>query len=132
MVVPVHDAGDAEAAVVEALGYAGGGKLGGRVDGDAVVVSVEGFDEVVVELLVEHVDVGACDVEAGLLCDDLFAEVHVNQAGGGEFGRVGREDGVEFALVVVEAEGLWVVFPADVDDGVAGCEDGGVARADEG
>ena len=45
---------------------------------------------------------------------------------------MGREDGVEFALVVVEAEGLWAVFPADVNDDVAGCEDGGVARADEG
>ena len=78
MIVAVHDAGDAEAAVVEALGYTGGSKLRGRVGGDAVVVGVEGFDEVVVELLVEHVDVGACDVEAGLLCDNLFAEVHVD------------------------------------------------------
>lgn len=63
---------------------------------------------------------------------DGFAEVEVDEAGGGEFCGVLGEGGCEGTLVVVVAVAGWVVFAADVDDGVAGGEEGGVAGAYEG
>ena len=52
--------------------------------------------------------------------DDGFAEVEVDEAGGGELCGSGGEGGGEGSLVVVVAVGGGGVFAADVDDSVAG------------
>ena len=131
-VVAVDDARDAEATVLEALLVASlleGGVVVGR---DAVVVGVKGLDYVVVQLLVENLGILAVEGEASLLRDDLLAKVLVDQAGGRELGRAAAgEELVELALVVVVAVLGVVVNAADVDDGVAGLEEGGVAGADQ-
>lgn len=131
VVVEVADeGGEGDAGVVEAF-REGGGVVGG-VDGDAVVVGVDGLDELVVELAPEDVRVSMVRAEAGALGDDGFAEVKVHEAGGGELGVAPEEGGVEGALVVVVAVLGRVVLTADVDDGVACGEEGGVAGAEEG
>lgn len=104
---------------------------GGIVDGDAVVVGVEGFDEVFVELRPQDGDVGAAFGEARVEAYDWFAEVEVDESCGGEFGGARGEGGGEGALVVIVAMGGGGVFAADVDDGVAGGEEGGVAGTEE-
>ena len=118
MVEVADEAAEGDAPVVEALVEVCG--LGGRVGGDAVVVCVEGFDEVGVEFRVEEGDRGVGFGERGSVGDDGFAEVEVYEACGGEFGGVVGEGGVESALMVVVAVGAGVVFPADIDDRVAG------------
>lgn len=70
--------------------------------------------------------------EGGVLGDDGFAKVEVDKAGGGELCGMLGERGCECSLVVVVAVAGRVVFAADVDDGVAGGEEGWVASADEG
>ncbi|EDN04124.1 hypothetical protein HCAG_01989 [Histoplasma mississippiense (nom. inval.)] len=70
--------------------------------------------------------------EGGVLGDDGFAKVEVDKAGGGELCGMLGERGCECSLVVVVAVAGGVVFAADVDDGVAGGEEGWVAGADEG
>jgi hypothetical protein len=57
--------------------------------------------------------------------------VHVYQAGGGEFGLVLGEEGGEGALVVIIAVDGGVVDTADIDDGVAFFQLGGIAGAHE-
>ncbi len=63
--------------------------------------------------------------------DDELPEVQVHQARGGELGLVLWEGGVEGALMVVVAVLGGRVFSADVDDGMADGEDGGVAGTDD-
>ena len=66
-----------------------------------------------------------------MLRDDGFAKMQVDETGGGELGCVGGEGAGEGALVVVVAVGGRGVLAADVDDGVAGGEKGGVTRAEQ-
>ena len=139
-VVPVgveaaDEGAEGEAAVAEALLDAGGGDGGRVVDGDTVVVGVEGLDKVLVQLFVEEIDVSSLLLvlgQAQALGDDGAAKVHEDQAGAGELGGAAGEGGCEAALVVVVAVALGVVLAADVDNGVAGLEDLGVAGTDEG
>lgn len=106
--------------------------MGGRIDGYAVVVCVDGFDEFVVEFSPEDVDVFAFRVQAGALGDDGFTEMEVYKPGGGEFGGFVGECGVEGALVVVVSVLGWVVFAADVYDGVAVRKERWVAGPEKG
>ena len=57
------------------------------------------------------------------------AEVHVHQAGGGELGLMLGKEGGEGALVVIIAVDGGVVDTADIDDGVAFFQLGGIAGA---
>nr|POE52102.1 4-hydroxybenzoate polyprenyltransferase, mitochondrial [Quercus suber] len=131
VVVAAHDAGDAEAFVREPLVDTCCAEGRGVVDGDAVVVAVKGFDEVFVQLLVEELHVGARLVDAGHGVDDVFAIVHPDQTRAGELGGFGGERGVELALVVVVAQDVVVVHPADIDDDGAGVQQLGVSGPDE-
>lgn len=121
-----------DAAVLEALLQPGRGDGRGVVDGDAVVVGVDGLDEVRVELLVQQADVLMVRRERHVLRNDLPPEVHVDQARGGEPGAVLGEGGVEAALVVVEAVSGGVILPAHVDDCVACFQESGISGADKG
>lgn len=138
LVVPVgvqaaDDGAQREAALAVALLEPRGGDAGRVVDADAVVVGVEGLDEALVQLVVQQVDLGGVLGHAGaeLLGDDGPAEVLEDEARAGELGAAAGEGGGEAALVVVVAVALGVVLAADVDDGVTGCEEVWVARADE-
>lgn len=66
-----------------------------------------------------------------MMCDDGFAEVQEYQASGGQLCMALRESSAKGALVVVVAVCGGRVFPADVDDGMAGCKEGRVAGADQ-
>lgn len=126
IVVEVADeGGEGDACVVEAFGQAGG--FGGRVDGYAVVVCVDGFNEFVVEFSPEDFDFFALGIQTGALSDDGFAEMQVYEAGGGQFGGFVGECGVKGSLVVVVSVSPSVVFAADVHDGVAIGQEGWVA-----
>ena len=57
--------------------------------------------------------------------------MHIHQPGGGKLGAVIGEGGVESTLMVVIAIGGWRVLPTNIDDGVAGGEEGGIAGAEE-
>jgi hypothetical protein len=131
VVVAIDHAGDAEPAVLELLGETGGLDGLGVEHVHAVVVGVKRLDEVGVDFLVEDVQVGAAR-EPRHGGDDVLAKVHVDQAGGGELGRVAGERRGELALVVVEVPCVFIVRSAHVDDGVARLQHVGVARADEG
>lgn len=120
VIIAAHDAGDAETSIFEPFCDTRRGQFRGGVCGDSVVIGIEGFNQVCVEMLVKDGDIGARDVEAGVQRDDLFSKVHIDEAGGGEFCHVGGEDGGEVALMVVEAKGGGVIDAADVDDGMAG------------
>lgn len=63
--------------------------------------------------------------------DDGFTIVQEYQPGRGQLSVALRKGGIECTLVVVIAICGGRVFPADIDDGVAVCEKGRVARADE-
>ena len=95
-------------------------------------MGVEGFNEIGVELFVQEGDFGAGFGEGGPLGDDGFAEVEVDEASGGQLGAALWKGCGEGALVVVVAVRRGDVFPADVDDCVAGRKESGVAGADEG
>ena len=129
IVVAVHYAGNAEAAVLELLLQSCLLQVFGREDVDAVVVGVKGLDKVCVDLLVQEVTVGAFQTSHS--GDDVFSVVHVDETSGGELCGVAGEDDLEAALVVIIALLVVLVLAAYVDDGVAFGEDGGVAGADE-
>lgn len=118
MIEVADEGGERDAPIIESFFQFGG--FCGRVDGDAVVVCVNGFDEFVVEFSPEDIDAFAFRVQTCSLGDDGFSEMQVYQPRGGEFGLFLGEGGVEGALVVVIAVLGRVVFAADVDDGVAG------------
>lgn len=80
--------GERDAAVLEALLDSGSSKRSLVVGGDTVVVGVNRFDEVRVQLLVQQVYVGVLHGQGQLLGEDRLTEVHVHQAGGGELGGV--------------------------------------------
>lgn len=87
------------------------------VGGYTVIVCVEGFDEVRVELCVEEVGGGGVGGEGETVGDDGAGEVFVDQACGGELGFVrGGEGFGEGALVVVEVLGA-VVLALDLGGG---------------
>ena len=67
-----------------------------------------------------------------MLRDDGLAEMHVDKAGGGELGGARGKGGVEGALVVIVAVCGGGVFATDVDDRVAGGEEGRITGAEEG
>jgi hypothetical protein len=130
VVEAADNAGNAEAAVLELLLDASLLDVLGREDVDAVIVGIEGLDEVGVDLLKEEVAVGAL-WQARHSRDDVLAEVEVDQAGRGKLGGVAGEDGVEAALVVVVALCVVIILATDIDDGVAFGKLGGVAGANE-
>jgi hypothetical protein len=130
VVEAADNAGNAEAAVLELLLDASLLDVLGREDVDAVIVGIEGLDEVGVDLLEEEVAVGAL-WQARHGRDDVLAEVEVDQAGRGKLGGVAGEDGVEAALVVVVALCVVIILATDIDDGVAFGKLGGVAGANE-
>ena len=132
VVEAVDDAGHAEALVGEALLDASAAEGSRVVDGDAVVVGVEGLDEVGIELVVEEIVVGLGGRQTGDSLDNLLAVVHPDKAGAAQLGCAAREDGVELALVVVVALCIVVVDAADVADDVAGLEDFSITGANEG
>ena len=104
---------------------------GDVVGGDAVVVRVDGLDEVVVELLEQGLGFGRVLGQAGARGDYRVPEVQVDQARGGQLCVARGEAGAEGPLVVVVAVRAGIVFSAYVDHGVAGRQEGGVARAEE-
>lgn len=119
-----------DTAIPEAFLQTGRGDGRRVVDGDAIVVGVNGLDEVRVELLVQQAYVLMVSREGDVLRDDVPPEVHVDQARGGEPGVVVGEGGREGALVVVEAVFSGVILPAHVDNGVACCQDSRISGTD--
>jgi hypothetical protein len=130
VVVAIDDAGNAEPTIFELLGDVGGGKILWGNDIDTVVVCIEGFDEVGVDLLEQDVEIWSSRKprHGG---DDVFAKVHVDKASRGQLGVVSRKDGGELALVMVVPLAGIVVLGADIDDRVAGGQDIGIAGAHE-
>lgn len=106
-------------------------RFGGRVDGDAVIVCVDGFDEFIVEFSPKDLDVFAFGVQTGALGDDGFTKMEVDEAGGGEFGGFVGECGVEGALVMVVAVLSGVIFATDIYDRVAVGQEGWIAGPEE-
>lgn len=129
VVVAVDNTGDAESTILELLLQPRLLKVLGRKGIDAVVVCVKGLNEVRVQLLEQNVPVVALQPSYG--GDDVLAKVQVDEPRRGELGAVAGEGGVEAALVVVVALGAVIVLAADIDDGVALGQHGGVAGADE-
>lgn len=96
-------------------------------------MSIDGLDEVFVNLVVQQINVrGSLVLSLKLLSNQLAAKVHVDEPRGRQLGVLARESGGEPPLVVVVAIPLSVVLATDVDDGVARLERLGVARAHEG
>lgn len=130
IVIEVADeGGERDAPVIEAFFQLCGFR--GWVDGDAVIIRINGFDEFVVEFPPEDVDAFAFRVKTGTLGYDSFSEMQVYQPRRGELGLFLGEGGVEGALVVVIAVLDRVVFAADVDDGMAAREQSRIPSAEE-
>ena len=70
-------------------------------------------------------------MQTGALGDDGFAEMEVDEAGGGEFGGFVGECSVEGALVMVVAVLSGIIFATDVYDSVAVCQEGWIAGSEE-
>ncbi|KZL86489.1 hypothetical protein CI238_02633 [Colletotrichum incanum] len=141
-VIPVgvqatDDGAESEGALAEALLKAGGGDGLGVIDGNAVVVGIQGLDEALVQLVVQQLNFcavlgdGLLRSLAELLGDDGLAKVHEDEAGTRQLGVLAREGGGEAALVMVVALLAVVVLTANIDNGVAGLEQLGIASADQ-
>ena len=101
-------------------------------DGNAIVHGVNLLHEAEVDLMEDHLRDCRGPLRASRRCDarqDLAPVVAVNEPGGGELGAVAVHDFLEALLVVVVAQGLMIIRPADVDDDVARVEDVLLARA---
>jgi hypothetical protein len=53
--------------------------------------------------------------------DDIFAKVTIDQTGTGELGGISFHDISEFTLVVIESQGVWVIYGANIDDNLTSC-----------
>lgn len=136
-VVPVgvqtaDDGAEGEPAVAEPLLEAGSFDSLGVVDGDTVVVGVEGLDKVLVDLVVQELHLGGVLWLVELLGEDLLSEVQEHKTRARQLGLAARERHVEAALVVVVAVTVGIVLTANVDNGVARLEDLGIPGSDEG
>ncbi|RDA89565.1 hypothetical protein CP533_5763 [Ophiocordyceps camponoti-saundersi (nom. inval.)] len=142
-----HDGGETEARSAEARDD-GSGLEGGRiVDVDAVVMRVQGLDEVGVELTMNKTNIillvtSSSDdtiIDSNIILDlaahptrnNRPAEMQKDQTGTRELRLPSGKDLVERALMVIEAQISDVVLAADVDDGVARLETGRIASADQ-
>ena len=104
---------------------------GGIVNRDAIVVGIQRFDEVGVELIVEEGDFRAGFWKRRTLRDDGSAKVEVDEACGRELGLAIWKGGCEGALMVIVSICWGIVLAADIDDCMAGGEERRIPSAQE-
>lgn len=98
---------------------------------NTIVVGVEGFNKVLVQFLVNQINVGRVLGLSKALSNDGPAKVQEDKTGAGELCRTVGKGGCEAALMMIETTLLSVVLAANVDNSVAGSQDGRVAGADK-
>jgi hypothetical protein len=121
---------NAESFVVVLLLNTGRAQSGGVVGGDTVIIGIESFDKIFVELLVEQLVVGAVNVEVRDCRDDALAVMKPDKTSGRELGMLAGKGDVELALVVIVPLGGIVVYASNIDDNGAGLEELWVSGAD--
>jgi hypothetical protein len=53
--------------------------------------------------------------------NDIFAKVTIDQTSTGKFGGVSIHDISEFALVMIESQGIWIIDRTNINNNLAGC-----------